>query len=114
MLFIIFLQTQVFCLVAMEKPVSLKPEHIRDEKVKVCLFPFYFYVSSLKQTVFFYQRVKQRKHSSPKGKLFLSQRYNACQTTTTTSHHRQTPYSLFNSSYNTSSKSFPEHADPVA
>jgi glucose-6-phosphate 1-dehydrogenase len=26
---------QVFCLVAMEKPVSLKPEHIRDEKVKV-------------------------------------------------------------------------------
>uniref|UniRef100_A0A0E0DFD7 glucose-6-phosphate dehydrogenase (NADP(+)) n=1 Tax=Oryza meridionalis TaxID=40149 RepID=A0A0E0DFD7_9ORYZ len=24
----------VFCLVAMEKPVSLKPEHIRDEKVK--------------------------------------------------------------------------------
>ncbi|KAG8501291.1 hypothetical protein CXB51_003429 [Gossypium anomalum] len=25
---------QVFCLVAMEKPVSLKPEHIRDEKVK--------------------------------------------------------------------------------
>ncbi|KDO42043.1 hypothetical protein CISIN_1g010132mg [Citrus sinensis] len=27
---------QVLCLVAMEKPVSLKPEHIRDEKVKVC------------------------------------------------------------------------------
>ncbi|KAL5153927.1 Glucose-6-phosphate 1-dehydrogenase, cytoplasmic isoform [Glycine soja] len=26
---------QVFCLVAMEKPVSLKPEHIRDEKLKV-------------------------------------------------------------------------------
>ncbi|KAF7801552.1 glucose-6-phosphate 1-dehydrogenase, cytoplasmic isoform [Senna tora] len=26
---------QVFCLVAMEKPISLKPEHIRDEKVKV-------------------------------------------------------------------------------
>ncbi|GJM85450.1 hypothetical protein PR202_ga01898 [Eleusine coracana subsp. coracana] len=26
---------EVFCLVAMEKPVSLKPEHIRDEKVKV-------------------------------------------------------------------------------
>ncbi|CAA7400702.1 unnamed protein product [Spirodela intermedia] len=26
---------QVFCLVAMEKPVSLKPEYIRDEKVKV-------------------------------------------------------------------------------
>ncbi|XP_057736834.1 glucose-6-phosphate 1-dehydrogenase 6, cytoplasmic-like isoform X1 [Arachis stenosperma] len=26
---------QVFCLIAMEKPVSLKPEHIRDEKVKV-------------------------------------------------------------------------------
>ncbi|WCJ42302.1 glucose-6-phosphate dehydrogenase 6 [Euphorbia peplus] len=26
---------QVLCLVAMEKPVSLKPEHIRDEKVKV-------------------------------------------------------------------------------
>lgn len=26
---------QVFCLVAMEKPVSTKPEHIRDEKVKV-------------------------------------------------------------------------------
>ncbi|BAU01567.1 glucose-6-phosphate 1-dehydrogenase, cytoplasmic isoform-like [Vigna umbellata] len=26
---------QVFCLVAMEKPVSLKAEHIRDEKVKV-------------------------------------------------------------------------------
>uniref|UniRef100_A0A0A9BFM4 Glucose-6-phosphate 1-dehydrogenase n=1 Tax=Arundo donax TaxID=35708 RepID=A0A0A9BFM4_ARUDO len=26
---------QVFCLVAMEKPVSLRPEHIRDEKVKV-------------------------------------------------------------------------------
>ncbi|XP_044413055.1 glucose-6-phosphate 1-dehydrogenase, cytoplasmic isoform [Triticum aestivum] len=26
---------QVFCLVAMEKPVSLSPEHIRDEKVKV-------------------------------------------------------------------------------
>ncbi|ERN13638.1 glucose-6-phosphate 1-dehydrogenase, cytoplasmic isoform [Amborella trichopoda] len=25
---------QVFCLVAMEKPISLKPEHIRDEKVK--------------------------------------------------------------------------------
>ncbi|CAN1321777.1 Glucose-6-phosphate 1-dehydrogenase 6, cytoplasmic [Linum perenne] len=29
---------QVLCLVAMEKPVSLKPEHIRDEKVKVCVF----------------------------------------------------------------------------
>ncbi|KAL5991171.1 Glucose-6-phosphate 1-dehydrogenase, cytoplasmic isoform [Asimina triloba] len=28
---------QVFCLVAMEKPVSLKPEHIRDEKVKILL-----------------------------------------------------------------------------
>jgi Glucose-6-phosphate dehydrogenase, C-terminal domain len=26
---------KVLCLVAMEKPVSLKPEHIRDEKVKV-------------------------------------------------------------------------------
>ncbi|VFQ73533.1 unnamed protein product [Cuscuta campestris] len=26
---------QIFCLVAMEKPISLKPEHIRDEKVKV-------------------------------------------------------------------------------
>lgn len=26
---------QVFCLIAMEKPVSYKPEHIRDEKVKV-------------------------------------------------------------------------------
>ncbi|GER33297.1 glyceraldehyde-3-phosphate dehydrogenase [Striga asiatica] len=26
---------RVLCLVAMEKPVSLKPEHIRDEKVKV-------------------------------------------------------------------------------
>ncbi|PWA67888.1 glucose-6-phosphate dehydrogenase [Artemisia annua] len=26
---------QVLCLVAMERPVSLKPEHIRDEKVKV-------------------------------------------------------------------------------
>ncbi|CAN6464170.1 unnamed protein product [Victoria cruziana] len=26
---------QILCLVAMEKPVSLKPEHIRDEKVKV-------------------------------------------------------------------------------
>ncbi|KAK6913025.1 Glucose-6-phosphate dehydrogenase, NAD-binding [Dillenia turbinata] len=26
---------QVLCLVAVEKPVSLKPEHIRDEKVKV-------------------------------------------------------------------------------
>ncbi|KAM7278376.1 hypothetical protein ACFE04_005510 [Oxalis oulophora] len=26
---------QVLCLVAMEKPVSLKPEHIRDQKVKV-------------------------------------------------------------------------------
>nr|AAD11426.1 cytoplasmic glucose-6-phosphate 1-dehydrogenase [Mesembryanthemum crystallinum] len=26
---------QVLCLVAMEKPVSIKPEHIRDEKVKV-------------------------------------------------------------------------------
>ncbi|CAI9111507.1 OLC1v1011743C5 [Oldenlandia corymbosa var. corymbosa] len=26
---------QVFCLLAMEKPVSIKPEHIRDEKVKV-------------------------------------------------------------------------------
>ncbi|KAL8200777.1 hypothetical protein R6Q57_012116 [Mikania cordata] len=26
---------QVLCLVAMEKPVSLKPEHVRDEKVKV-------------------------------------------------------------------------------
>nr|AFK42993.1 unknown [Lotus japonicus] len=26
---------QIFCLVAMEKPVSLNPEHIRDEKVKV-------------------------------------------------------------------------------
>jgi len=38
----IFLPTQVLCLVAMEKPVSLKPEHIRDEKVKVCLFPFNF------------------------------------------------------------------------
>ena len=29
---------QVLCLVAMEKPVSLKPEHIRDEKVKVRIF----------------------------------------------------------------------------
>lgn len=27
---------KVLCLVAMEKPVSMKPEHIRDEKVKVC------------------------------------------------------------------------------
>ncbi|KAK2451474.1 Glucose-6-phosphate 1-dehydrogenase 5, cytoplasmic [Trifolium repens] len=26
---------QIFCLVAMEKPVSMRPEHIRDEKVKV-------------------------------------------------------------------------------
>ncbi|KAK4798593.1 hypothetical protein SAY86_030919 [Trapa natans] len=26
---------QVLCLIAMEKPISLKPEHIRDEKVKV-------------------------------------------------------------------------------
>jgi len=26
----------------MEKPVSLKAEHIRDEKVKVCLFAFNF------------------------------------------------------------------------
>lgn len=26
---------QVFCLIAMEKPISLKPENIRDEKVKV-------------------------------------------------------------------------------
>ncbi|KAH0908421.1 hypothetical protein HID58_031742, partial [Brassica napus] len=26
---------QILCLVAMEKPISLKPEHIRDEKVKV-------------------------------------------------------------------------------
>lgn len=26
---------QVFCLVSMEKPISLNPEHIRDEKVKV-------------------------------------------------------------------------------
>lgn len=26
---------QVLCLVAMEKPVSLTPEYIRDEKVKV-------------------------------------------------------------------------------
>lgn len=32
------IQFQVLCLVAMEKPVSLKPEHIRDEKVKVLLF----------------------------------------------------------------------------
>lgn len=32
---------QVLCLVAMEKPVSLSPEHIRDEKVKVlqCVEP---------------------------------------------------------------------------
>ncbi|KAG0554318.1 hypothetical protein M758_12G084600 [Ceratodon purpureus] len=32
---------QVLCLVAMEKPVSLDPEHIRDEKVKVlqCIQP---------------------------------------------------------------------------
>lgn len=30
----IFLR-QVLCLVAMEKPVSLSPEHVRDEKVKV-------------------------------------------------------------------------------
>ncbi|EFH53294.1 glucose-6-phosphate dehydrogenase 5 [Arabidopsis lyrata subsp. lyrata] len=29
------LQASVLCLVAMEKPISLKPEHIRDEKVKV-------------------------------------------------------------------------------
>ncbi|KAK6128286.1 hypothetical protein DH2020_037969 [Rehmannia glutinosa] len=28
-------QNLVLCLVAMEKPISLKPEHIRDEKVKV-------------------------------------------------------------------------------
>ncbi|TVU15449.1 hypothetical protein EJB05_38970, partial [Eragrostis curvula] len=35
---------QVFCLVAMEKHVSLRPEHIRDEKVKVqSLFTFYMY-----------------------------------------------------------------------
>lgn len=26
---------QVFCLIAMEKPISIRPEHIRDEKVKV-------------------------------------------------------------------------------
>ncbi|XP_045792692.1 glucose-6-phosphate 1-dehydrogenase 5, cytoplasmic-like [Trifolium pratense] len=26
---------QIFCLVAMEKPISVRPEHIRDEKVKV-------------------------------------------------------------------------------
>ncbi|CAN7128299.1 unnamed protein product [Brassica rapa subsp. narinosa] len=32
---IIFILLQVLCLVAMEKPISLKPEHIRDEKVKV-------------------------------------------------------------------------------
>ncbi|RWW86039.1 hypothetical protein BHE74_00005241 [Ensete ventricosum] len=31
----IYVLLQVLCLVAMEKPVSLKPEHIRDEKVKV-------------------------------------------------------------------------------
>jgi glucose-6-phosphate 1-dehydrogenase len=32
---------QVLCLVAMEKPVSLSPEHVRDEKVKVlqCIEP---------------------------------------------------------------------------
>ena len=30
-----FSVVQVLCLVAMEKPISLKPEHIRDEKVKV-------------------------------------------------------------------------------
>ncbi|KAL8130711.1 hypothetical protein V2J09_019866 [Rumex salicifolius] len=29
---------QVLCLVAMEKPVSMRPEHIRDEKVKVSDF----------------------------------------------------------------------------
>jgi glucose-6-phosphate 1-dehydrogenase len=27
---------QVLCLITMEKPVSLTPEHVRDEKVKVC------------------------------------------------------------------------------
>ncbi|GMP29246.1 hypothetical protein CsSME_00004440 [Camellia sinensis var. sinensis] len=26
---------QILCLIAMEKPISLTPEHIRDEKVKV-------------------------------------------------------------------------------
>ena len=36
---------QVFCLVAMEKPVSLKPEHIRDEKVKVLLLASLYFIS---------------------------------------------------------------------
>ncbi|XP_024357851.1 glucose-6-phosphate 1-dehydrogenase 6, cytoplasmic isoform X2 [Physcomitrium patens] len=33
---------QILCLLAMEKPISLSPEHIRDEKVKVleCIKPF--------------------------------------------------------------------------
>ena len=35
---LIFFVFQVLCLVAMEKPVSLKPEHIRDEKVKVYIY----------------------------------------------------------------------------
>ena len=33
---------QVLCLVAMEKPISLKPEHIKDEKVKVCASPIHY------------------------------------------------------------------------
>ena len=31
----VIIHEQVLCLVAMEKPVSLNPEDIRDEKVKV-------------------------------------------------------------------------------
>lgn len=33
---------QVFCLIAMEKPVSIRPEHIRDEKVKVSVAASWF------------------------------------------------------------------------
>ena len=41
--------------------------------------------------VFLLEPVKQRKHSTPTGKFFLSHRYNAYQTTTKTSHNPQTP-----------------------
>lgn len=38
---------QVLCLVAMEKPVSLKPEHVRDEKVKVLDLTFSYFIIKL-------------------------------------------------------------------
>lgn len=62
----IFLGIQVLCLVAMEKPVSLSPEHIRDEKVKVRIF-----WCSLNSTAFMHLIRNCFKHLTP-GSFYSS------------------------------------------